>query len=393
VTDLLLAGGTSYTPAGAARRAWIHIGGGVIIATGDGTPPAIAGATRIDTTGQIVAPGFVDLHVHGGGGADVMDGSPDALRTVARAHAAGGTTAWTGSTVAAPPDDLLRVLEVAAGTVGQPLDGATLLGIHLEGPFLNAAQRGAHRAEHVRTPAPAEVRALFARLRGHSRVTAAPEVAGVLDMAPDARRYGLHCAIGHSDASLEAVRAALAAGFTHVTHLYSCTSGLRIEGGYKYPGINEAALLLDEITVELIGDGHHVPPALIQLVHKVKGADRVCLVTDAMRAAGLPPGDYRLGDMDVIVEDGVAKLPDRSKFAGSVCTMDQAVRTAVAAGIPLEDALRMASATPATLLGVADRKGAIAPGMDADLVVLDQELRTQMTIVGGRVVFEGNHYK
>ncbi|HET7771069.1 MAG TPA: amidohydrolase family protein, partial [Chloroflexota bacterium] len=212
-----------------------------------------------------------------------------------------------------------------------------------------------------------------------------PEIEGALALGAEAHRYLLHVAIGHSDATAGDVRRALAAGYSHVTHLYSCTSSLKNECGYKTPGIVETALLLDELTVELIADGHHLPPDLIRLVHKVKGPDRVCLVTDSMRATGLGEGSYRLGEWEVVVEDGVAKLPDRSRFAGSVCTMAQAVRVASSAGLPLNDVFRMAAETPAGLVGL-DRKGTLATGQDADVVVLGEDFGVVMTIVAGSIM-------
>lgn len=394
VTTLLLHNATLFTPREQFAHAWLLIRERRIEALGQGSPPE--GHTpqpthRIDCTGLIVAPGFVDLHTHGAGGADVMDAAtdPQALRTIARTHAAGGTTTWFGTTVAAPLDETARVIEAALPFVDAPLDGATLAGLHLEGPFLAASQCGAHRPEHLRAPRAEDYTPLLELLdtRGRHRLTAAPEIPGSLDLGREARARGVHVAIGHSDADLDTVRRAVVAGYSHVTHLYSCTSGLRVERGYKSPGINEAALLMDDLTVELIADGHHVPAALIQLVHKVKGPGLVCLVTDSMRATGLGEGTYKLGEWDVLVEDGVAKLPDRSKFAGSVCTMAQAVRTAAAAGLPLADVLRMASVTPATLAGLT-RKGTLALGQDADLTVLDQHLDVTHTIVNGRVVYE-----
>ena len=387
MTDLLLHGATLYTPHERLEDAWLHIRDGRIEALGQGAPPPVV--RRIDCAGKIIAPGFVDLHTHGAGGADIMDAHPDAIRTIARTHAAGGTTTWFGTTVAAPLEETASVIEAALPLVETALDGATLAGLHLEGPFLNVVQCGAHRPEHIRLPKESDYTPLFARLarRGRHRLTAAPEIAGGLALGEPARRDGLHVAIGHSNATLDDVRRALDAGYTHVTHLYSCTSGLKIERGYKTPGINEAALLLDGLTVELIADGHHVPPALIQLVHKVNGPERVCLVTDSMRATGVGEGTYKLGEWEVLVEDGVAKLPDRSKFAGSVCTMAQAVRVAASAGLPLPDVFRMASETPAHLAGLTS-KGTLAAGQDADVVILNDQLDVTMTIVGGRVVYE-----
>ena len=389
MSDLLLHGGVLYTPRERLEGGWLLIRSGRIEALGQGAPPDAPAAQRFDCAGKIVAPGFVDLHTHGSGGADVMDAGAEAIRTIARMHAAGGTTTWFGTTVAAPLDETRRVIEASLPLVETELEGATLAGLHLEGPFLSPSQCGAHRPEHLRPPLPEEVAPLLdaLRARGRHRLTAAPEIPGGLPLGEAARKGGLHVAIGHSDATLDEVRRAMDAGYSHVTHLYSCTSGLRIERGYKTPGINEAALLLDELTVELIADGHHVPPELLQLVHKVKGPDRMCLVTDSMRATGLGEGTYRLGEWEVLVEAGVAKLPDRSKFAGSVCTMAHAVRTAAGAGLPLHDVLRMASETPARLMGF-ECKGTLAPGQDADVVLLDEALAVTATIVGGRIVFE-----
>ena len=387
MSALLLHNATLYTPRERLEHAWLLAQDGRITSLGQGEPPTVPTATRIDCTGQILAPGFVDLHTHGAGGADLMDATHGTIRTIARAHAAGGTTTWFGTTVAAPLAETARVVQTALPFVDIPLDGATLAGLHLEGPYLSPAQCGAHRPEHLLTPSPEDYNALLESLTsGHHRLTAAPELPGALDLGRAARAHRLHVAIGHSDAAIDDVRLALESGYSHVTHLYSCTSGLRIDRGYKTPGINEAALLLDDLTVELIADGHHVPPDLIRLVHKVKGPDRLCLVTDSMRATGLAPGTYRLGEWNVLVEDGVAKLPDRSKFAGSVCTMAQAVRTAGAAGIPLSDALRMASETPARLAGLSDR-GVLAPSQAADLVILDDQLAVQQTFVAGESVY------
>jgi len=387
VTALLLKNATLYTPRERLDLAWLLARDARIEGLGQGAPPPADGATIIDCNGHIVAPGFVDLHTHGAGGADVMDATPDAIRTIARTHAAGGTTTWFATSVAAPLAETVRAVANAVQMVNASVEGARLAGLHLEGPYLAPSQCGAHRPEHLRVPTPEDYEPLLERLgRGHHRLTAAPEIEWAFALGRDAHARGLHVAIGHSDATIDDVRRALDAGYSHVTHLYSCTSGLRIERGYKTPGINEAALLFDNLTVELIADGHHVPPDLIRLVHKIKGPDRVCLVTDSMRATGLGPGSYKLGEWDVLVEDGVAKLPDRSKFAGSVCTMAHAVRTAVAAGVPLPDALRMASETPAQLTGLQDR-GTLTPGQAADLVILDHELELRQTIVAGRVVY------
>ncbi|HEU5317221.1 MAG TPA: amidohydrolase family protein, partial [Chloroflexota bacterium] len=237
---LLLHDATAYTPRRRLDAAWVLTRDGRIEAIGQGTPPDgfdVLGVRRIDCAGKIVAPGFIDLHTHGAGGADFMDGNADAIRTIARAHAAGGTTTWFGSTVAAPLDETIGVIRAAAPRAGRPLDGATLAGIHLEGPFLAHSQCGAHRPEHLRSASPEAIQSLLEALASTEthRITAAPEISGGLDLARAAHARGIHVAIGHSDADLDTVRRALEAGYSHVTHLYSCTSGLRIERGYKTP--------------------------------------------------------------------------------------------------------------------------------------------------------------
>ena len=389
--DLLLHDGTLFTPRERLEGAWLLIQNRRVAAIGQGAPLEAPAAQRIDCAGKLIAPGFIDLHTHGAGGADVMDAAqnPDAIPTIARSLAAGGTTTFFGTTVAAPLEETKQVINAALPYIDTPLEGATLTGLHLEGPFLARSQCGAHRPEHLLAPRPEDYAPLLTLLqqRGRHRLTAAPELDGALALGKEAARYLLQVAIGHSDATADDVRRAVAAGFSHVTHLYSCTSSLKIERGYKTPGIVETALLLDELTVELIADGHHLPPDLIRLVHKVKGPERVCLVTDSMRATGLGEGTYRLGEWDVLVEDGVAKLPDRSKFAGSVCTMAQAVRVAARAGLPPTDIFQMASETPARLMRL-ERKGTLAPGQDADVVVLDAAFEVAATIVGGRIVFQ-----
>ena len=391
MTPLLLHDAALFTPRERWEHAWLLTRGGRIAALGQGATPDVPDAQRIDCTGKIVAPGFVDLHTHGAGGADLMDAArdPESIPTIARTLAAGGTTTWFGTTVAAPIAETRQVVDAALPFIDTQLGGATLAGLHLEGPFLAPSQCGAHRPEHLRAPQPEDYAPLLTLLqqRGRHRLTAAPELEGALALGAAAQIYRTHVAIGHSDALLPDIRRAIDSGYSHVTHLYSCTSGLKVERGYKTPGINESALLLDELTVELIADGHHLPADLIRLVHKVKGAEQVCLVTDSMRATGLGEGTYRLGEWEVLVEDGVAKLPDRSKFAGSVCTMAQAVRVASGAGLPLADVLRMASETPARLMDLS-RKGTLATGQDADLVVLDERHEITLTIAGGRIVFE-----
>ena len=355
----------------------------------------------VDLCGDRLVPGFIDMHVHGGGGADFMDGSEGALRTVRRTHARFGTTTLCPTTLTAPDDEITAFLGTArdlmSGDDRDPSrrDGARIGSVHVEGPWLAPSQAGAQDPAYLLSPSVAHLERLLGACDGVSTVTIAPELDGACECAEWLTERGALPAMGHSDATLAQVRDAVAGGCRHMTHFYSAMSTVKRDRGYRIPGMVEAGYLFDEVTVETIADGSHLPHELLRLVWKVKGTGRMALVTDAMRGAGMPEGTYRLGSLkrgrDVIVEDGVARLPDRSGFAGSVCTMDRAVRTVVAAGIALEDALRMASATPARILGMQDRRGRLRPGLDADLVRLDGELNVRMTVVGGRIVFDARN--
>ena len=355
----------------------------------------------LDLCGDRLVPGFIDMHVHGGGGADFMDGSEGAIRTVRRTHARFGTTTLCPTTLTAPDDEISGFLAAVRSLMRvddrDPSggDGARIGGVHIEGPWIAPSQAGAQDPAYLRPPTVAHLERLLGSCEGVSTVTIAPELDGACECAAWLAARGALPSMGHSDATLAQVRDGVACGFRHMTHFYSAMSTVKRDRGYRIPGMVEAGYLFDEVTVETIADGRHLPHELLRLVHKVKGTERMALVTDAMRGAGMPEGTYRLGSLergrDVIVEDGVARLPDRSGFAGSVCTMDRAVRTAVEAGIPLDDALRMASATPARILGMQDRRGRLRPGLDADLVRLDGELNVRMTVVGGRVVFDARN--
>ncbi len=355
----------------------------------------------VDLCGDRLVPGFIDMHVHGGGGADFMDGSEGAIRTVRRTHARFGTTTLCPTTLTAPDDEISGFLAAVRSLMRvddrDPSggDGARIGGVHIEGPWIAPSQAGAQDPAYLRPPTVAHLERLLGSCEGVSTVTIAPELDGACECAAWLAARGALPSMGHSDATLAQVRDGVACGFRHMTHFYSAMSTVKRDRGYRIPGMVEAGYLFDEVTVETIADGRHLPHELLRLVHKVKGTERMALVTDAMRGAGMPEGTYRLGSLergrDVIVEDGVARLPDRSGFAGSVCTMDRAVRTAVEAGIPLDDALRMASATPARILGMQDRRGRLRPGLDADLVRLDDSLNVLMTVVGGRVVFDARN--
>lgn len=348
----------------------------------------------IDARGGYISPGFIDIHVHGGGGYDFMDGSEEAFVGPAVAHARHGTTALSPTTVACDHERLKHFIAVYESVHERSSYlGADLVGIHIEGPYLAQSQRGAQDGRNLSAPDPREYAEILSLTKHIVRWDAAPELPGVMEFGDALVRSGVLPSIAHSDAVFEEAMEALEHGFSHVTHFYSGTSTVTRVGPYRKAGVVEFGYLRDDVTVEIIADGCHLPASLLGLIYKVKGPSRVALITDAMRAAGTQMTTARLGDatqgLDVIIEDGVAKLPDRSSFAGSVATADRLVRNMVhLAGVPLNSAVQMMTITPARILGIKDRKGIIAPGYDADIVVFDQNVQVTMTMVRGTVVFE-----
>lgn len=375
-----------------------------IIAVGDEHLKVGSGVREIDVSGFYVSPGFLDIHVHGGGGHDVMEGSLEALKAIAETHARGGTTAWLGTTLTAPIDHIEQALQSIEKAIdGGRLGGARLLGAHIEGPYLHPEQAGAQNPAYLKAPDLEEFRNLLERFSCIRRVSAAPELPEALELGAELRRRGILASIGHSNATYQQVLEAIEAGFSHVTHIYSGMSSVRRFKAYRFAGVLEATLLLDDLTTEMIADGHHLPPSLMRLVVKAKGTERVCVVTDAIAAAGLGPGRYQLGGLDVVVEDEVAdgyevqlgkgdyvaKLADRSAFAGSAAAMNMLVRNLVnLVGLPLTEAVKMATWTPARILGISHERGLLAPGMMADLVVFEKNLDVHMTIVEGKIIYK-----
>ncbi len=348
-------------------------------------------AIEIDAKGKYITPGFVDIHVHGGGGHDFMDGTETAFLNIAALHAKYGTTSMLPTTLSASPEELIQTLNAYETANKKNIDGAQFLGMHLEGPYFAMAQRGAQDPRFIRDPDPAEYAEILSRFSSIKRWSAAPELKGAIEFGRYMKSHGVLPAVAHTDAIYEDVLAAFENGFTLATHLYSGMSGVTRKNAFRYAGVIESAFIIDEMDVEIIADGIHLPSPLLKLVYKIKGADRTALITDAMRAAGMPPGESMLGSLHnglkVIVEDGVAKLPDRASFAGSVATADRLVRSMVfAADVPLLDAIKMITSTPARILGVSDRKGSLVAGKDADIVIFDDNINIEMTIIAGTIV-------
>lgn len=328
--------------------------------------------------GPYIAPGFVDVHVHGWGGYDAM-GDATALDGMARALLRRGVTSFLPTAVTAPLDALGAFADrVRAWIPAAPADGAEPLGFNLEGPFLAPSRRGAHDATHLREPAAAAQAELEPLVDGLRLVTIAPELPGATDLIGWLHRQGVTISIGHSAAVVEETLAGYAAGARSTTHLFNAMTGI----DHRSPGVAVAALLDDEAYVELIADGVHVHPGVWPIITRLKPPDRLLLVSDALALAGTVDGRGSIGGLDVEVKDGRATLAGTSTLAGSVIALDSAVRNLVAAGVPLPDAVAAATTNPLTLLGVTDR-GRIAVGQRADLVELDADLSVRRVMRAG----------
>ncbi|MEV6547593.1 N-acetylglucosamine-6-phosphate deacetylase [Streptomyces sp. NPDC051597] len=356
----VLSGARVVLPTGVVENGRVIVEGARIAGSAPGS------AERVDLSGHWVVPGFVDMHVHGGGGASFTNGTVEDVLKGIHTHRLHGTTTMVASTVTGEMDFLAQ----RAGLLSELVEQGDLAGIHFEGPFISPCRKGAHSEDLLRHPDPAEVRKLMDAARGTARMfTLATELPGGLDSVRLLAEHGVIAAIGHTDATYEQTVEAIDAGATVATHLYNAMPAL----GHRAPG-PIAALLEDErITVELINDGTHLHPASLELAFHHKGADRVAFITDAMDAAGFGDGLYHLGPLEVEVKEGVARLVEGGSIAGSTLTLDRAFRRAVSVdGLSVEDAVRALCANPARLLGVYDRVGSLEPGKDADLVVLDE---------------------
>jgi len=382
-TDMTLTGGRVVTPDG-VRWADVTIRGGRIAEVSEQAPGRVA-VDAVDLGGRWLLPGFVDLHVHGGDGAQFNTRDVAEVQRAAAFHARHGTTALLATTVAAPVGELLDALTAIGAATAAPAAGAAqVLGAHLEGPFLSRRRPGAMEQAHFLEPAqaPDAVERLLAGGPVRS-ISLAPELPGALELTRAAVARGVVVSLAHTDADEAQARAAIDAGARAVTHAFNAMRPLH----HREPGLIGVALERDELTCELICDGVHVDPTVVRLLLRLKGPRRTALVTDAIEATGLPDGDYRLGDRAVCVRGGRATLPGEQTIAGATLTMDAAVRNAVLLGeATVADAARMAATTPAELLGIDDVKGSIAPGRDADLVVLDDDLAVARVLARGQWV-------
>ena len=349
--------------------------------------------TIVDLDDGYLLPGFVDLHVHGGGGADFMDGTADAFQTVLAAHAAHGTTSCTPTTTVARHDQHIRFLELVREFRLRKAVAAKVLGAHIYGPYFAAEARGCHPAATVRAPTPADYEPYFAYAKDIRTATVAAELPGAEEFVRACAAKGIRCNVGHSHATFEQMEAAIGWGVRHVDHLFCAMSDrARLRQSQTYPmrgGVMEATLFFDDLTTEVIADGKHLAPSLLKLAYKVKGPDRLALVTDAMRALDMPDGEYIFGPLDggepVRKVDGVGVTHDGKALASGVTGLDHGVRVFMAAtGAPLPEVVRMASLTPARIAGVDGEVGSIEVGKKADLVVTDRELNVRAVYIDGR---------
>lgn len=350
--------------------------------------PALAGDPGeeiFDLAGQFLAPGFIDLHIHGALRRDSMEADPEAWSAICRYHAAGGTTALALTTVCTTSEELLRVLNLAETFSDGDSGGAQLLGIHIEGPYFSREKPGAHRLDLIRDPDPDEYDLWLKHASRITQMTLAPELPGALRLIDALTAAEIRVSGGHSDAWDDEAAAALAHGMRQVTHTFNCMSSARRRGPYRVAGLLEFAMSEPEILCELIADGRHVSPTLMRMLYQAKGPDGIALVTDAAAGAGLAEGErFQLGAIAGVVENEVALTADRRALCSSTANMIRLVRNMVQlVGAPLHEAVRMATLNPARALHLESRKGILAAGADADLVVFNDQFEVAGTFVGG----------
>jgi N-acetylglucosamine-6-phosphate deacetylase len=374
----------AFTPTTEIPDAAILFRDGVIETVGPrGAVTLPAGAREVIATDKIAAPGFLDVHIHGAGGRDVMEATEDALQAVSRMVATHGTTSFVATTVTASPESICRSAQGIAGYISTQHQSdecrADILGIHFEGPFISPARRGVHPPEFLKLPSADLLEQFIDAAKGNARIlTLAPELLGAMPCIDAARKAGLLVAIGHTDANYEQARAAIARGARHAVHVYNAMRPF----SHRDSGVIGAVLTTPEVTAELIADGVHVDETAMRLLLQAKGSGGVILVSDGISATGMPDGKYTLGSFEVTVSGGVCRNLE-GKLAGSTLTLDRALRNIVNLGVPLADALRMLTLNPATLLGIEFKKGSLRPGADADILLLDESLHITQTWTRG----------
>jgi N-acetylglucosamine-6-phosphate deacetylase len=376
MTTILIHAGRALTPATEIAEAGILIRDGVIEAIGPREGMTLPdGAQEISAIDKITIPGFIDVHIHGAGGRDVMEGNVTAMEAVAKTVARHGTTSFVATTVTASPDDTIRGVSGISDYINRQheMDGARaeVLGIHFEGPFLSPVRRGVHPAEWLKLPSADLLEKFLQSAGGHGQIlTIAPELLGAIPCIDAARKAGLVVSMGHTDATYEQARVGIAHGARHATHVYNAMRPF----SHRDSGVIGAVLTAPEVSAELIADGIHVDETAMKLLLRAKGAGGVVLISDGISATGMPDGKYMLGGIEVTLSGGACRNSE-GKLAGSVLTLDRALQNVVKLGASLADAVRMLTLNPASLLGIEFKKGSLRVGADADVLLLDENLR------------------
>jgi N-acetylglucosamine-6-phosphate deacetylase len=340
-----------------------------------------ADTPTLDVEGRLIAPGLIDIHTHGAVGHSFNEPTQEAWSAIVEKNVTRGVTSLLATLSTAPVENLLECLEFSHDWVGR----SRIIGVHLEGPYFSYAQRGAQDPNSLRTPDDGTADLFLEHNRDMRIMSYAPELPGALALTERLVKLGIVAAAGHSSAKDEDVQAAMDVGLRHTIHIWSGQSTTVREGPWRKPGLLEATLAFDDLTAEMISDNRHLPPTLMKLAYKCLGADRLCAISDATNGAGLPDGTrFQMGEMTYDVHDGVAMLLDRTAFAGSSTLLNQMIGILTeAVGIPLPEAIRMCSLTPASVIGAADRKGSLAAGKDADIAIFNSDFSAWRTMIAG----------
>ena len=337
----------------------------------------------IDLNGKYVVPGFIDVHIHGSNGADAMDGTVEALKTISSYIATKGTTKFLATTLTSSKEELINVLKIAADLQNKELDGATIFGVHMEGPYFDIEYKGAQNEKYMKPATEKEIKDYLDVKPGLVKMMSlSPHTEQSIETVKFLRENGVIVSVGHSAAKFNDVMKAVDAGLSHSTHTFNGMRGIN----HREPGVAGAVLISDKINAEVIFDKIHIHPEIVRLMIKAKGTDKVVCITDAMAATGLPNGDYKLGELDVYVKDGEARLKSNDSLAGSVLTMDKAFKHVIELGYPIYEAVKLTSTNAAVEFGL--NAGAIEVGKEADFTVLDDSYNVDMTIVNGNIKYQ-----
>lgn len=375
-----LTNGKILTPQGWIKDGSVLISNGKILEVTN-SDLAVIGAKVIDVKGMYIVPGFIGMHIHGGGGHDYTEATADAFECATRAHLLHGATSVFPTLTSTTFDNIRKAANVCEEIMKT---NKVIQGLHIEGPYLNPKMAGTQWGEYLKTPQKEEYSNLIESVSCIKRWDISPEIEGGNEFGRYISSKGILTAITHTEAEYEDIKKAFASGFKHAAHFYNAMPGFHKRREYKYEGTVESVYLTDGMSVEVIADGRHLPATILKLVYKLKGVEQTCLVTDALKYAAF---DGEVDDPRYVIENEVCKLADHSSLAGSLATMDKLVWTMVKkANIPLEDAVRMASETPAKIIGIDDRKGTLQKGKDADIVILDKDTNVRCVFSYGEIV-------